>query len=393
MHRLVIFGLLACAIAHAMDLLCPKCRAWQWWSGDAEAIHRASTVTAFTYEVHREYFSQMKHGTAPTLYAFWKQRRDLYMSPHQFASLSTSQSAFWAILAAICLDWAEEFRCDLGCGGFTEAPILIGDGKALLCKPSVSQETLPTLHSLPAPRSNYLRIGSRFSDRVLVSDAKTRDLILRWAGRTRHKKDGKQRPAWDPAELPSLRTALSNHAAFLSPLVEYTESLRSLIQTAYRDFLAEITYPSCVGGGLFKSIDVICPLLRVLATGSTITPQCKQTLDHNFPALASILQSDQTLTGGFPPRFRDTLEVFHLCFVQDKRHPNLETSILAMSVYNDSYSHISELMFHFLLSSSYFYLFCHFGRHLSLSFVCRCDQWMKREVSQAELSELHKEFQ
>lgn len=251
------------------------------------------------------------------------------MSPHQFASLSTSQSAFWAILSAIRLNWSEEFHCDFGCGGFTTAPILIGDGKALLCKPSGSQESQFTLQSLPAPRSNYLRIGSKFSDRVLVSDAKTRDLILRWAGRNRHQKDGKQRPVWDPAELPNLLTALSTHAAFLIPLVEYAESLRSvIIQTAYRDFLAEISYPSCVGGGLFKSIEVVCPLLRVLATGSRITPESKQTLDHSFPALASILHSDQTLASGFPLRFRGTLEVNHhftFCMkyfpFQNEQHP------------------------------------------------------------------------
>ena len=137
--QICIFGPLSCVFTHAVDKRCSGCRAWLPCTGDEEAIHRYSTQTAITYELHREYIGEVKHNRMPSIHAFWKRKCYQYLSPIPFMSLTTIHDVLFSMHRAVEIDWRSSLTCDLGCGDFLNAPILVGDGTALICLPS-SQE-------------------------------------------------------------------------------------------------------------------------------------------------------------------------------------------------------------------------------------------------------------
>jgi len=112
------------------------------WSGDNIAIHRFSRFTAFTYELHQSFFADLQDNQSPSVHTFWKRRmkRHLAVSTSPFVTVDTYQSAIWSLCDALALDFKREYTCDW-CGNFMTAPILIFDGKALVCKPGDLFET------------------------------------------------------------------------------------------------------------------------------------------------------------------------------------------------------------------------------------------------------------
>jgi len=110
------------------------------WTGDEAAIHRFSTVTAFTFELHRSYLADIKDAQNPAIYTFWKRRMEQHRNPQvPFVNVDTFQSAMWSLLKGLELDFGKEFSCET-CGNFETAPVLIIDAKALVCQPGSLHE-------------------------------------------------------------------------------------------------------------------------------------------------------------------------------------------------------------------------------------------------------------
>jgi len=151
-------------------------------------------------------------------------------------------------------------------------------------------------------------MGSKFKDRICIIDCGTRDSLLRWADRTAHIKDGKPRPPFQQTELPALRDALLANASYLVNLFDHAMSVEVQSRKHYQWFMAELAYPTPVGGGLFKSPVLICSLLRDLSgpsaananIGLSITLIHKAILMRCFPALVQLIEREPTLGNGFP---------------------------------------------------------------------------------------------
>ena len=167
-------------------------------------------------------------------------------------------------------------------------------------------------------QGRYRRVGSCFADRVFVNMDEIRDLLLRWSGRLRHLRNGKVRPPFQQSETPHLLQLLDLHTPFLSPLVRFILDTLNLDvrERAYRDFVAELAYPSCVGGGLFKNPDVIRPLLVKLGSpslgrvnGPPVTVEMAAILTRFFPVLMTLFEKDAMLCAGLPPHFHPILQV------------------------------------------------------------------------------------
>jgi hypothetical protein len=152
-----------------------------------------------------------------------------------------------------------------------------------------------------------VRRGSRHRDRVLIADNKTRELILRYTGRL-SKTTGTRQP-FTSLEEPSLMTSLAQHAPFLSDWVGVLNSqlANSSMRPHHLDFLAEITYSTSVDGGLFKGAHLVRAVLNTLASGAAVSLADNKVLVRYFPALAGLLQTDNSLVHGLPDYLRPVL--------------------------------------------------------------------------------------
>ena len=162
----------------------------------------------------------------------------------------------------------------------------------------------------------YKRMGSSFHDRVCIDHYDTRDLLLRWSGRTAHTRNGRTRPPFTTTELPDLRTAVHEHATFLEPLLTYVVDQLGLDATLhyYKDFIGDLAYPTAVGGGLFKNTPIVIPTLSALlppqnGPGRAIDPVHSTILARYFPGLSRLLSCVPSLRSGLPSHFRPLLQV------------------------------------------------------------------------------------
>jgi len=198
--------------------------------------------------------------------------------------------------ASVDVNYQQESTCSV-CGTFEVAPILIGDGKALVCQPGASQ-------SSEEGSCGPARVGSLFKDRVLIAHAGTRELLLRYTGRMQRTKGLKDRKEFDVSELPILLNTVQQHATFLYDWLLELESPRfgsASRKKEHLQFLAELSYPTSVDGGLFKRAHEVRPMLANLASGNAVSLSASKLFRDAFPALARLLERDPQLTQGLPP--------------------------------------------------------------------------------------------
>ena len=133
------------------------------WSGDDIAIFRHSAGTCFTYELHRDYLADVKGAKCPSVNTHWSKRSRQHLpSDTAFIGQDTYRAATWSLFKGIDMNYETEFTCDVGesggCGSFATAPVIIGDGKALVCQPGRLLE-----EPQPAPQGllSYLLSAAR----------------------------------------------------------------------------------------------------------------------------------------------------------------------------------------------------------------------------------------
>lgn len=172
-----VHGLLATVTVRIVTLTCASCGLTLEWSGGEQAILRHSSMTAFTYELHQEFLAGIQQSKDPSVYSFiTSHSRKVSQDRERALSVSTYQEALWSLFQALDVNYIDAFTCTV-CGTFETAPVLIGDGKALVCQPAGLAE-----HSLRYPQSgvaSFQRSGSQFVDRIFVPDQPTRELLLR----------------------------------------------------------------------------------------------------------------------------------------------------------------------------------------------------------------------
>ncbi len=184
--RVTVYGDLSCVEVTAAAFACSNssCSSVLEWDGDDEAIMRSRTSR--TSAVFYSFAAQVLHRLWETRFTVSGAQKvlasqyALHRKDGKCMTQSSFQSRVWEIIYSWDCDYQESFSCPI-CGPFHTAPILIMDGKKFAIQYSKAAQSPTTIHqratSALTPAAPWV-----FKDRVLIADATTRTLLMRFSG-------------------------------------------------------------------------------------------------------------------------------------------------------------------------------------------------------------------